>query len=77
MLQRVATILQPGLLLLQLAPEQDVRRIFAGSTRLLRPTAIAVDNTNGEIFAADESYNSIAVFPLSARNDLVPARFIP
>jgi len=52
------------------------RTISGPSTGLLRPTGVAVDEVNGEIYVANDWGNSISVYDVLASNDAAPKRTI-
>jgi len=53
------------------------KRTVAGpSTGLTRPTGVAIDEVNGEIYVANEYGNSITVYDVLAAGDVAPKRTI-
>jgi hypothetical protein len=57
------------------AGEQLARRTFGGSTLLFSPSAVAVDNTHHEVFAANAGSASVTVYPPTA-GDTPPSRIL-
>ena len=52
------------------------KRTISGPHRLMRPTGVAVDEVNGEIYVANDWGNSITVYDVLAGNDAAPKRTI-
>jgi hypothetical protein len=52
------------------------RRISGPHTGLTRPTGLAVDQRNQELYVTNDWGNSVTVYPLSANGDITPVRKI-
>jgi choice-of-anchor A domain-containing protein len=52
------------------------RRIAGPNTGLVRPTGVAVDEVNAELYVANDFGNSVTVYGLLADGDIAPARML-